>query len=165
MVQVFRDTKGHDHAIRANGMTGTVTFDSQDPEAFEMAFEVEVDSMLVDEPDLREHVGWEAADEGDRVGVRDHMLDMLGVEDHPTIKATATSIAVDGDTATLTTEWSIAGGSTTEDVVLDWKVTDQGLYASGEFEILMTDLGMEVPSNIFGNSKDSMLFTVDLHGQ
>ena len=164
MVQVFKDDKGHDHAIRAEGITGSVTYDSADPSSFAMSFEVPVADMLVDEAELREFVGFEEIKEGNRSGVRDHMLEMLDAENHPNITCTGTAIAVNGDAAVLTTEWSIAGGTTTQDIELDWKVTEDGLYADGSFEIHMTDVGMEVPSNPFGNSKDAMTFTVDLHG-
>ena len=76
-----------------------------------------------------------------------------------------TDATLDGETLSFTANWTIDGASHSQPTELSWKVTDNGLYASGETELLLSDFGFELPTSMFGDTGDGMPLTIDLLGQ
>jgi polyisoprenoid-binding protein YceI len=94
-VKVFKDrgTIGsglaHDHVVRASSLQGSLSFDPANSSSCRLSLRIPVRRLVVDEPSLREQVGFEKPiDAEDRKKVRESMLDedQLDAEHHPTIK-------------------------------------------------------------------------------
>jgi polyisoprenoid-binding protein YceI len=79
---------GHDHIIRAGSFTGTVEWDSAEPEAARFVLEVDAASLSVIDEDT-------GLSDDDRATVQDRMeTDVLALAEHSTIAFTSTRVRI-----------------------------------------------------------------------
>lgn len=135
----------HDHVVRAGKWQGSLDV-NRDPIALAADFRVEVEGLVVDEPETRARHGLDGVlSDDDRASVRATMLgpDQLDAASHPEIRFRAAEIDRAGTGFRLAGELTLHGE--TERIALPITVSDDGgtLTARGTIRIAQSDFGIE----------------------
>lgn len=104
--------KGHDHAVRAMNVSGSVTWDPADPSACKIELSFPTSSLEVDTPGLRSRAGLEGeTDAGDKEKIKSNMLGkaQLEADKFPTTTFSAISCAAEGDKVKVTGRLTLHG--------------------------------------------------------
>jgi len=148
VVRVFRGGIGfalaHDHVVRASAWDGTLDV-NRDPVALAADFRVPVDSLEVDEPEVRARHGLDGVlSDDDRASIRASMLgpDQLDAARFPEIRFRAAEIDRQGDGFRLAGELTLHGE--TRRIALPISVRDDAgtLTASGSVRVAQSDYGI-----------------------
>lgn len=172
VVKVLKDEStlaaglSHNHAVKAVGWTGSMTWDAANPGACKVEVTVPVQKLEPDAPDSRRFAGL-PAEEIDQVSagqqedikkniVAKGQLDAAG---HPNMTFKSTGCELSGDTVNVKGNLTIKGK--TKAVVVPMKGFSAGdtLSASGSFAVQGTDFGVEPYSAMFGQLKNDNTWT------
>ena len=135
------DTMGaglsHDHAVRAYGWSGSVTWDPDNPGGCSVDVTVPVNKLIPDEDRSRKMAGFDnTLDAGDRDTIKEKMLgeDQLWGSKHPTISFKGSSCSGSGDSIKVSGKVTVRGKS--KPVSVNMKVSADGssLSAKGSFK-------------------------------
>lgn len=149
VVRVFRaglaSALAHDHVVRAARWQGTLDV-NRDPVALAADLRVQVDALVVDEPEARARYGLDGVlSDDDRASVRETMLgpEQLDAAQYPEIRFRAAELDRAGDGFRLAGELTLHGK--TQRIVLPIAVTDDGgtLTARGTIRVAQSDFGIE----------------------
>lgn len=175
-VQVFKDGDAwlsgmaHNHVIRADGYTGEVNYNLDDLSECSISFELSVNQLQVDEPGMRDFVGYdEPLADDDRAEIRSNMLDtgQLNVASYGKISFESTSCSGDGGAvADLEVNGALRVRGTNATISPDVSVTvyEGKLYAQTTFEVAHEAFGMTPYSFLGGavRNNDPLRFTLDI---
>ena len=158
------DSKGHDHVVRASGISGTASYDSSDPSSLSVEVTLDVGDLLVDEPDMRAHLGLsEDLSEGNRASIQKHMRDASQL-DYPTFDTISfVSTAYDG--VTLAGDMTIRGVTVPIEAGIATRVAETGLYLEGGANLLGTDYGFEPYGTGAYFNSDEIRLQIDARGE
>jgi len=170
-VQVFKDpdTLGaglsHDHVIQAAGWNGSISWDSADPSSCAIVVSVPVNRLVVDEPSLRQRVGYDTTlSDSQREDVRGKMIGdgQLDGATYPLITFRSTSCNSDSITGDL----SIHGVAKSVTMAATIAADDANFSASGQLSIRASQFGFQPFSALMGQLKnrDDMLLHIKLVG-
>ena len=161
-VQVFKDPTttaaalSHNHVMRAVGWSGTLSYDP-DSLACNLSISIPVSKLAVDEPKMRDQVGYESnISEDQRGDVRKNMLSdsQLNASAHPNITFQASQC----DGSKITGQMTIRGKSKT--VTADYTISGDKFIINDRVKIRATDFGFEPYSALFGQLKNRNEMTV-----
>jgi hypothetical protein len=146
---------GHNHVISAEQFAGTVWVDADDPTQSRFELEIPVDTLVVDDPELRARFGEEFASvpsEADKEGTRTNMLGdgVLKASMFPVVHVSGRAPAGAG-AQLLPIEIEILGNSFDFEVPGTVTFGDGTLEASGEFGLDHAELGM-MPFSALGGA-------------
>jgi polyisoprenoid-binding protein YceI len=150
LVLVYRDGPmghlGHNHVIAVRELTGSVEMAS-DPEqsTFQMNFPVE--SMSVDEPQLRAELGADfetTVDEAAIAGTRDHMLgaSLLDSKQYPQIQLQSQQIRTVAGALQAITRIRVRDSTAQAQIPITLQSNGDDLTVSGEFDLTHSQLGL-----------------------
>jgi polyisoprenoid-binding protein YceI len=137
---------GHNHVVASHNLTGTARVGSNVREsAFELRIPVE--SLTVDEPQLRSQEGPEFPPEvpqSAKEGTRANMLGkaLLDAQSYPEILVRSEDIAQTSDGLRAKVQVFVRDQPRTLEVPLRYEVRGSELMASGELPLKQTDLGL-----------------------
>jgi hypothetical protein len=138
---------GHNHVMTSRSIVGRVWLHSQlGRSGFELTFPV--DGLIVDDPDVRRAAGSDFPPEipqADRDGTRRNMLrtEVLDGERYPMVTLRSARVAGALPTPTITVRVTLKTVSREIDVPATVTVNGTRLSASGEFDLLQSDFGIE----------------------
>ncbi len=163
----------HDHVLRAAQWTGTIVYHPGELSQCSISFSLPVSELRNDEPAMRELVGLgDAIPESDREQIHEHMLgeDQLHESAHPTIDFESTNCRGNGGLVgeiQVTGNITIRGVTQTVTLPVDFQVSDDQLYATGEFEFNHSDFNFEPYSAFAGALANSqrLYMAFDVVGQ
>jgi hypothetical protein len=139
---------GHDHVVASHDVQGYIA-----PEARRADLYVELDRLMVDEPDLRKEAGFDTEPSAaDIAGTRQNMLDkVLEVERYPYALISIKNIDHAADGTRLNAVITLHG--TTRAIAIRAKVdaTADAIEVSGRFALLQSEFGMS-PFSILGGA-------------
>lgn len=146
------------HVIRASSWEGTIEYDPEDPAGCRAEMSVPVSALVVDEPWLRERLGYaEVLDAGERADLRRALLSEGGLDadHHPAIHVTGSDCRLDEDEQALEVrlELSVRGITTPLWVFVDLAGGTSLLRAAGSLEVELSELGL---SSGLPNSTESL---------
>ena len=176
-VQVFKDTSAlgsswaHDHVIRAADFEGEVLYNADDIGECEVNFTMPVDSLIVDESDMRSLVGYgDEISSDDRATIREHMMadDQLNSDRYSEITFASTSCELTSQNSVLVVNGGLTVRGTTANVSIDvpFSVQEDKFYAESTFEVKHADFGME-PYSAYGGfvrNDDPLTFSLEMVG-
>ncbi len=145
---------GHNHVITSKHVTGLVwTHSVLERSGFDLQFPVA--QLIVDDTDARAANGAEFSGEiaaADRDATRTNMLrtEVLDAQQHPTIRLQALRVRGSRASPIITTRITIRGVAREVLVPASVVVDGDQLTASGEFELMQTEFGIEPFSVGFG---------------
>ncbi len=159
----------HDHAIKATGWSGTVTWHPEDASQCEVSISVPVSGLLVDDTGVRQVVGVEGEVDADqREDIRENMLgsDQLDGSSFPVISFEASSCSGTSGRVEVTGTMSIRGHSAQLTVPMDVSADGEHFAARGSFTTSHSALGLTPFSAAFGAiaNGDRLDFGVDVQG-
>lgn len=175
-IQVYKnpDTLGaaiaHDHVIRAAGWKGSVTWDEANLAACKVNITVPVNSLSVDEKDLRQRLGYETfPSDSERADIKAAMLgeDQLDAAKYPSISFAATKCEDTGDKVNVTGNMTIHGVTKPVTVPMTVKADAVNFSAKGSVKIKATQFGMQPYSALMGavKNQDQMILVIDVLGK
>jgi polyisoprenoid-binding protein YceI len=150
LVLVYRDGPmghlGHNHVIAVRELTGSVVM-PQDQMQSAFQFEFPVESMSVDEPQLRAQQGTDfesTLDEAAIAGTRDHMLGaaLLDSKQYPRISLQSEQIGSGADGLIARTRIAVRDTTALVTIPLAIQRTEVEMTVSGEFDLTHTQLGL-----------------------
>jgi polyisoprenoid-binding protein YceI len=147
---------GHNHVISAREFTGSVTVDPADATKSRFELEIPVDTLVVDDPELRARFGEEFASvpsEEDKTGTRTNMLGdgVLKAAMFPVVRVRGGELMGEGNTQTAAIEIDILGNTHEFRVPCVVMLADGSLEAAGEFGLDHAELGM-MPFSALGGA-------------
>ena len=165
-VQVFKDQStlasglAHNHVIRATDWKGELRFDPERPRACSFRIVVPVRQLAVDEPRMREQVGFEKSMSADsRRDVRESMLaeDQLDADAYPTVEISGKDCRPTGKSDVYQPRLTVIvrGQSTRlrEPIAIEYK--GARLAIEGDFTVRHSDFGIEPYSSFLGAVKNA----------
>ena len=160
---------GHNHVISMPELAGTVTLGS-DPESARWDISFAVDSLVIDDPELRARYGEDfesVPSEDDKAGTKRNMLTdrVLNGEVFPEIRLTGSGVTGPLDNARLPLTIEILGRSVEQSFPASIEIGADSLTVTGEHRLTHADLGME-PFSAFGGIMavgDDIDFTYRIH--
>ncbi|MDP6932054.1 MAG: YceI family protein [Myxococcota bacterium] len=160
----------HDHAVRATGWSGSVTWDPDNPGACAIDITVPVRKLAVDEDHMRKLAGIEGSlDAGQREDIKENMLDddQLDAGAFPNITFKASSCTGTAPSVTVKGDFNLHGKSQAKSVPMKVTVDGSSLKAKGSFETSCTAHGFEPFSALIGQLKnqDKMKVVIDVQGR
>tara|TARA_B100000575_G_scaffold91074_1_gene72375 strand:- start:924 stop:1739 length:816 start_codon:yes stop_codon:yes gene_type:complete len=175
-VQVFKDNDAwlsgmaHNHVIRADGYSGQVEYNLDDLSACRVAFELSVNQLQVDEPGMRDFVGYtQPLADDDRATIRENMLDtnQLNAASYSTISFESTECSGDGGAVAdlnVTGTMRVRGTDATLSPEVNITVYQGKLYAQATFDVEHASFGMTPYSFLGGavRNDDPLRFTLDI---
>jgi polyisoprenoid-binding protein YceI len=150
LVLVYRDGPmghlGHNHVIAVRELSGTVVV-PQDQTQSAFQFDFPVESMSIDEPQLRTQEGADfesTLDEAAIAGTRDHMLGaaLLNSKQYPRIHLESEQIRSGADGLIARTRMVVRDTTALVEVPVAMQHTDDELTVSGEFDLTHSQLGL-----------------------
>jgi len=150
LVLVYRDGPmghlGHNHVIAVRELSGTVVM-PQDPMQSAFQFDFPVESMGIDEPQLRAQEGADfesTLDEAAIAGTRDHMLGaaLLNSKQYPRIHLQSEQIRSTADGLIARTRIVVRDTTALVEVPVAMQHTDDQMTVSGEFDLTHAQLGL-----------------------
>lgn len=138
---------GHNHVIASHQLAGSV-YVTEDPTQTRFDIRFPVNDLTVDEPALREKAGAEfppGVPENARVGTRNNLLSaaLLDGANHPEIRLRATDVVAAAAGYELGIEILIKGQVRSVRVPATVRREEGVLFASGEFPLKQSALGLE----------------------
>jgi polyisoprenoid-binding protein YceI len=161
---------GHNHVVSVAEVTGRVIVNRSDPSKSRFELQFPVAALVVDDAKLRAALGPDfssvpSAD--DIAGTRKNMLGekVLDAEGHQTIHVTGIGPSGQGDAQTFKITVELLGRSVELTAPTKVMIGDDGVSASGEFELTHTALGMKPFSVVLGALQvaDGMKFVYSVH--
>lgn len=159
----------HDHAIRAQGLSGSFTWNAADPSACRLKVVVPVGQLDVDAPATRKAAGIEGTlSDGQRADVKKNMLakGQLYADNFPTLSFQSDGCSLDGDAFAVQGDLTIRGKA--KRVILRGSLSadDASFALQGSVKIKATDFGFEPYTALLGQLKNEneMKLVVDLRG-
>lgn len=155
----------HEHVLRATNWRMSLELDPDEIETCRLELVVPVQSLVVDEADLRARFGWPPIADGDRRRIRDAMLaeDQLHAARYPEIRFVADHCrAIDGDSRELYLrgQLTIRGQAEKTGVYVRLAETKDGLFASGDLSFSHRQFGFEPYSAAFGTIRNADVIRV-----
>jgi len=150
LVLVYRDGPmghlGHNHVIAVRNLTGSVVM-PQDPMQSTFQFDFPVESLSVDEAQLRAQEGADfesTLDEAAIAGTRDHMLGtaLLNSKQFPSIHLQSEQFHNGPDGRLVRTRIVVRDTTAQAEIPVAMQHTDDELTVSGEFDLTHTQLGL-----------------------
>jgi polyisoprenoid-binding protein YceI len=150
LVLVYRDGPmghlGHNHVIAVRELTGTIAADA-DPALTNFQMDFPVETLSVDEPQLRAAQGADfdsTLDEAAVAGTRDHMLGMslLNSKQFPSIHLQSEQVRTASDGLHAVTRITVRETTATVDIPVDLQRSEDQLIANGEFDLTHSQLGL-----------------------
>lgn len=173
-VQVWRDPDAfgaglaHDHVIRADSLSGSLTLNPADLTDCSVSVTVQVAGLQVDEPFMREKVGLTGAvGASDRSTIKGHMTaeNQLNALSHPTITYVADACEESEGGLTAVGTLTLRGTSRPKRWPMTFTLDDGLLVADGEVEITHAEFGFQPYSAFLGavrNREDMQIhFEID----
>jgi polyisoprenoid-binding protein YceI len=157
----------HNHAIRAQGHSGQVTWSPDDPSQCKVSITVPVNSLDVDPQWLRDRVGYtQKLKDGDRETVKKNMLakDQLDGATHPNITFQSTRCTGSQGSYKVYGNLTIKGKTAPVTSLMRIEVEGAELTATGRFKTTHTAFGMEPFSALMGalKNRDELEFVLDV---
>ncbi|MBX2800809.1 MAG: YceI family protein [Myxococcales bacterium] len=160
---------GHDHVIVAQGWSGTVTWDQDDPSACAVSIDVPVGGLSVDPGNSR---SWEGLDgstsDGDKSTITKNFSGekQLFSSRFPDIRYRSSSCQRQGSSVNVTGAITIRGVSKTITLPMTIDASDDSFSASGTFRANHTDFGFKPFRALAGALKndDGLKFVVNVRG-
>jgi polyisoprenoid-binding protein YceI len=161
-VKVFKDRgtiasgMAHDHVVRASHWQASLDFDPADPASCLLSLVVPVRQLIVDEPSLREQVGFtKPIDAADRNKVRESMLDkdQLDAEHYPTITIEGRHCArASGQVGDFSIDLAVTVRGRTKRLSTNARATSEagGMRVRGAFKVRHADFGIKPYSAFLG---------------
>jgi polyisoprenoid-binding protein YceI len=159
---------GHDHVVRAQDFTGSVTWNPDDPSVCDVKISFPVTALVVDPPGGRERAGLDGTTpDSDKRKIKENFEgpSQLAASKFPEISFQSTKCEPNGDTTKVTGKLSIRGVAL--DVSADMKVrADSTFSAQGSFVGTHTAWGFDPFSAALGAVKNdnTLRFHVDVAG-
>jgi polyisoprenoid-binding protein YceI len=150
LVLVYRDGPmgrlGHNHVIAVRALTGTVLMASA-PEQSSFQLDFPVESMSVDEPQLRAAMGADfdtTVDEAAITGTREHMLGsaLLTSKQYPQIHLQSQQIRAVAGALQATTSIQVRDTTAQAQIPVTLQLDGDYLTVSGEFDLTHGQLGL-----------------------
>ncbi|MCB9794990.1 MAG: YceI family protein [Alphaproteobacteria bacterium] len=174
-LQVYKDPDtiaaalAHDHVVRASGWSGTVTWDAADLSKCDVRITVPVNSLAVDEEDLRRQLGYDTFPKaGEREDIKKEMLseDQLFASKHPQITYKSSKCEAQGDNVAVTGDLTIRGVTRPVTLTMTVKADQVNFQAKGSTAIKATDFGFDAYSAGFGALKNQnrMVMVINVKG-
>ena len=157
-VQVYKDPSAlganlsHNHVMRAANFSGQMSYNRDDISECELNFLVPVNDLRVDEAAMRSYVGYnDTINDGDRATIREHMLSngQLNSSTYTTITFNSTGCQENGDSLLVSGEFTLRGVTKQITLDLDFSVSGDRVYFSGEHSFNHSDHGFQ-PYEAFG---------------
>ena len=165
----FASALSHNHAVKANGWSGSVTWHPSDAGECKVEISVPVASLIVDDNATRSLAGLgEGPSDSDRQTIKENMLaaDQLNGSKFPSVTFSSTSCS--GTSGNVTVKGNMGLRGATKAISPSLAVTADGstFTAKGSFQVNHTDFGFEPFSALFGQLKNSnqLTFHVDVSG-
>ncbi len=157
----------HNHAIRAQGFSGQVTWSPDDASACKVSITVPVASLDVDPQWLRDRVGYtQKLKDSDRETIRKNMLakDQLDASSHPNITFQSTRCSGSQGSYKVSGNLSIRGKTAPVTSVMRIEVEGGELTATGRFQTTHSAFGFEPFSALMGalKNRDELEFVMDV---
>ena len=174
-VQVYKDPTAlganlsHDHVMRAANFSGQMLYNRDDISECELNFLVPVNDLRVDESAMRNYVGYgDTINAGDRATIREHMLSngQLNSNTYSTITFNSTGCQENGDSLRVSGDFSLRGVTKAITLELDFSISGDRVYFSGEHNFNHSDHGFE-PYEAFGGfvrNAQQLDITIDMVG-
>lgn len=159
----------HNHAIRAQGFSGQITWSPDDASACKVSITVPVASLDVDPQWLRDRVGYtQKLKDSDRETIGKNMLakDQLDASGHPNISFESTRCTGSLGSYKVSGNLSIRGKTAPVTSVMHIEVEGGELTATGRFKTTHTAFGFEPFSALMGalKNRDELEFVMDVRG-
>jgi len=160
----------HNHAVKASGWSGTVTWHPSDASQCQVEISVPVASLIVDEGSTRALAGLgEGPSDSDRNTIKENMLaaDQLNGSKFPSITFSSTSCSGTSGNVTVKGNLSIRGATKAISPSLAVTADGSSFSAKGSFSVNHTDFGFDPFSAMFGQLKNNneLAFHVDVAGK
>jgi polyisoprenoid-binding protein YceI len=146
----------HDHVVLAEGVKGTVVWDTADPTQSSVDVEIEVARFMPDTDAMRQKVGLpNTLSEKQRSEILDHILAdyQLDKARFTTIKFKSTSVAGAGTSYKVTGDFTLRGVTKSITVPMIVIARPAEMRAGGKFRIVQSDYGYKPYSAMFGALK------------
>ena len=148
----------HDHVVRATKLTGTVSWDPQQPGAAAVEVRADARSLIVDEPATRARHGLEGeldGDDRDKVQQTMESAKQLDVQAYPDMTFRSTSVRqVDGGAVEVTGDLTLHGTTRTVRFITTPELAAGVLTATAEIDFLQSDFGIKPYSAMLGAVKN-----------
>ncbi len=165
----FASALSHNHAVKASGWSGSVTWHPSDAGQCQVEISVPVASLVVDDGATRSLAGLaEGPSDSDRQTIKENMLaaDQLNGSRFPSVTFSSTSCSgTSGDVAVKGT-MGLRGATKAISPTLSVSADGSAFSAKGSFAVKHTDFGFDPFSALFGQLKNSneLTFHVDVSG-
>tara|TARA_A100001515_G_scaffold91598_1_gene73030 strand:+ start:945 stop:2474 length:1530 start_codon:yes stop_codon:yes gene_type:complete len=175
-VQVYKNLDAaasglaHDHVMRSANWEGFATYNPEDITKCSMGFTLPVEDLQVDEPAMREYVGYgDEISAEDRETIREHMLaeDQLNANAYSDISFTSTSCEfASEDTLTVTGDMTIRNVTREWNVNLSFAAQEDEFYMSSVIDFTHSDFNIIPYSAFFGavSNSEPLKITFDMVG-
>jgi polyisoprenoid-binding protein YceI len=143
---------GHAHAIKATRVTGTVGYDSTNPQASTVDISFPADGLENDDAALRKKLSLPEFNASDRAAVATNLRgpDQLDVKKHASVRFKTTGATGSGNTLELEGTLSIRGVDTKVRVPVSFEIKDGVLTGTGRFSITHAMFGFKPYSALLG---------------
>ncbi len=182
IVQVNKDPDtlaaglSHNHAVKATGWTGSMSWDPANPSACAVSVNVPVQKLQPDAPASRKFIGLpadeiDAVSEGQAEDIKKNFLadDQLDAASHPNISFKSSSCEVSGSTINIKGNLTVKGKTKAVTIPLKGFSSDAAGFKSGKstFSVKGSEFGVEPFSAMFGQLKnaDKWTFHYSLSGK
>jgi polyisoprenoid-binding protein YceI len=171
LVRLYKDGPAsgfaHDHVVRATRFTGSLRYDPARPAEGAVTVEVEVASLVADEPALRRRFDLSEMSDGARRDVQSTMLGdrQLDAARHPRIAFRSTAVAAQGEgRLRVDGELSLHGQTKAVSFPAEVSLVDGELRARATLRFRQSDFGITPYRAAFGavRNKDEVELIVDL---
>ena len=140
-------TFGHDHVVASHDVQGYIA-----PESRRADLAVELDRLVVDEPELRTEAKFDTRPSADDIaGTRRNMLRALETEQYPFALVAVGVASTEGTSAPLTVKLTLHGTTRTLQVPAQIDAGSDEYRATGRLSVKQTDFGIK-PLSILGGA-------------
>jgi polyisoprenoid-binding protein YceI len=137
---------GHDHVVASHSVAGTIA-----PGDGRADFHVALDTLTVDEPDLRAAAGFTTQPDADDIaGTRRNMYKVLEIERYPYVLLGVHGAASEGKSESIRLDVTLHGVTRTVDAIASWGLSGEEFAVSGQFAIDQSAFGMTPLSILSG---------------
>lgn len=166
----FASALSHNHAVKASGWSGSVTWHPSDASQCKVEISVPVASLVVDDNATRSLAGLgEGPSDSDRQTIKENMLaaDQLNGSKFPSVTFSSTSCSGTSGNVTVKGNMGLRGKTKAISPSLSVSADGSTFSAKGSFGVKHTDFGFEPFSALFGQLKNSndLTFHVDVTGK
>jgi polyisoprenoid-binding protein YceI len=138
---------GHDHVVASHAVVGNIA-----PGDGRADFQVALDTLTVDEPDLRAGAGFTTQpDAEDIAGTRHNMYKVLEIERYPYVLLRVNGAAPEGKSEPIRLDVTLHGVTRVVNATASWGESGEEFVVSGTFAIDQSAFGI-TPLSILGGA-------------